>query len=130
MPFVPIAESTPLKSQPSQKTTVGTATSPIIKHNVAFSHSLSLPEHTPLSNEEEKLSTHLERRKLHHIQQKITIKYKTGDQPLVLQKVVASRKYTTLVKTPSKRKRAKILNKVRSYVAGPSETSADTQLAT
>ena len=42
---------------------------------------------------------------------------------------MAPRKYTTLVRTPTKRKRAKILNKVRSYVAGRSET-ADTQLAT
>ena len=130
VPFVPIAESTPLKSPIPQKTTVDTATSPIVKQDLTFSHSLSLPEHTPLSKEEEKLSTHLVRRKLHHDPQKNTIKCKTGGQPLVLQKVVAPRKYTTLVRTPTKRKRAKILSKVRSYVAGPSETSADTQLAT
>ena len=129
--FVPIAEPTPLKFPTPQKTTVDTATSLIIKQDLTFSHSRSLPEHTPLSKEEEeKLSTHLVRRKLHHDPQKNTIKCKTGGEPIVLQKVVIPRKFTTLFRTPSKRKRAQILNKVRSYVAGPSEKSADTQLAT
>ena len=127
--FVPIAEPTPLKFPTPQKTRVDTATSLITKQDLTFSHSRNLPEHTPLSKEEEeKLNTHLVRRKLHHDPQKNTIKCKTGGEPIVLQKV--PRKFTTLFRTPSKRKRAKILNKVRSYVAGPSEKSVDTQLAT
>ncbi|GFO40644.1 amine oxidase [Plakobranchus ocellatus] len=63
-PFIPIAESTPLKSSRTQKITVDTSTSPMFKHDKSFSHSLGLSENAPLSKEEEKLSTHLVRRKL------------------------------------------------------------------
>ncbi|GFO46704.1 amine oxidase [Plakobranchus ocellatus] len=129
-PFIPIAESTPLKSLRTQTVTVDTSTSPMFKHDKSFSQSLGLSENAPLSKEEEKLSTHLVRRKLNSDPGKQTLKCRTGGQPLVLQRVVAPRKHTTLVRTPTKRKRAKILNKVRSYVAGYSGESTDTQLAT
>ena len=66
-PMVPVAESTPFKSPMPRKTTVDTSTSPMIKHYTTFSHSLSLSRNTPLSKEE-KLSTHLVRRKLPTIQ--------------------------------------------------------------
>ncbi|GFO19325.1 nrag8 protein [Plakobranchus ocellatus] len=129
-PFIPIAESTPLKSSRTQKVTADTSTSPMFKHDKSFSQSLGLSENAPLSKEEEKLSTHLVRRKLNSDPGKQIIKCRTGGQPLVLQRVVAPRKHTTLVRTPTKRKRAKILHKVRSYVAGYSGESTDTQLAT
>ena len=67
-PMIPVAESTPLKSQMPRKTT------PMIKHYTTFSHSLSLSRNTPLSKEEEKLGTHLVRKKLHHDLDKQTIK--------------------------------------------------------
>ena len=54
---------------------------------------------------------------------------KTQDQPLVLQLVIAPRKHTTTVRTPTKRKRVRILDNVRSYVAGVSGSSTNTQLA-
>ena len=59
VPLIPIAESTPLKSLTPGDSTVDTYTSPIIKQDLTFSHSLSLPEHTPLSKAEEKFNTHL-----------------------------------------------------------------------
>ncbi|GFO34902.1 hypothetical protein PoB_006140700 [Plakobranchus ocellatus] len=107
IPLVPEAESTPLKPPRPHKSTIDTSTSPMIKHNITFSHSLSLSENTPLSKEEEKLSTHLIRRKLHSGPVKNRVKCKTG-QPLILQRVVAPRKQTLLVRTPTKRKRARI----------------------
>ncbi|GFO35309.1 hypothetical protein PoB_006181400 [Plakobranchus ocellatus] len=60
-----------------------------------------------------------------------TIKCKTKGQPLVLQRVIAARKATTAVRTPTKRKQACIVEHVRGAVAGPSNTkdAADTQLA-
>ena len=128
-PMIPVAESTPLKSPMPRKTTVDTSTSPMIKHYTTFSHSLSLSRNTPLSKEEEKLSTHLVRRKLHHDPDKQTIKCKTRGQPLVLTKTVAPRKHSTQVKTPTKRRRVGLVHGYRSFVAGPSKTSADTQLA-
>ncbi|GFO04481.1 amine oxidase [Plakobranchus ocellatus] len=63
-PFIPIAESAPLKSSRTQTVTVDTSTSPMFKHDKSFSQSLGLSENAPLSKEEEKLSTHLVRRKL------------------------------------------------------------------
>ncbi|GFO35929.1 hypothetical protein PoB_006243400 [Plakobranchus ocellatus] len=94
IPLVPEAESTPLKPQRPHKSTIDTSTSPMIKHNTIFSHSLSLSENTPLSKEEENLSTHLIRRKLHSGPDKNRVKCKAGGQPLILQKVVAPRKQT------------------------------------
>ena len=126
--MIPIAESTPLKSPMPRKTTVDTSTSPMIKHYTTFSHSLSLSSNTPLSKEEEKLSTHLVRRKLHHDPDKQTIKCKTRGQPLVLTKTVAPTKHSTQVNT-TKRRRVGLVHGYRSFVAGPSKTFADTQLA-
>ncbi|GFO01213.1 amine oxidase, partial [Plakobranchus ocellatus] len=130
IPLVPVAESTPLKPPRPHKSKIDTSTSPMIKYNTTFSHSLSLSENTPLSKEEEKFSTHLIRHKFHSGLDKNRVKCKTGGQPLILQRVVAPRKQSLLVRTPTKRKRDRILHNVRSYVAGTSETSADTQLAT
>ena len=48
---------------------------------------------------------------------KQVVRCKTKGQPLVLQRVIAPRKHTTTVRTPTKRKRARILDNVRSYVA-------------
>ena len=44
--------------------------------------------------------------------------------------MIAPRKHTTTVRTCTKRKRARILDNVRSYVAGVSGSSTHTQLAT
>ena len=124
-PMIPVAESTPLKSPMPRKTTVDTSTSPMIKHSTTLSHSLSVSRSTPLSKEEEKLSTQLVRKKLHHDPDKQTIKCKTRGQPLVLTKTVALRKHSTQVKTRTKR-RVGLVHGYRLFIAGPSKTSADT----
>ena len=115
-PMIPVAESTPLKSPMPRKTTVDTSTSPMIKHYTTFSHSLSLSRNTPLSKEEEKLSTHLVRRKLHHDPDKQTIQCKTRGQPLVLTKTDAPRKHSTQVKTPTKRRRVGLVHGYRPFI--------------
>ena len=127
IPITPIASSTPIKPSGSGK--IDSSTSPMIKSFSTFSHSLSLSVDHPLSKEEESLNTHLVRRKLHTGSLKKTIKCKTRGQPIVLQKVVAPRKATDLARTPTKRKRVKLVEDVRSTVAGTSKDSEDTQVA-
>ena len=60
--IIPIAESTPIK--PTQPQTQDSSTSPMIKNDTTFSQSLSVPSNTPLSAQEERLTTQLVRRKL------------------------------------------------------------------
>ncbi|GFS06253.1 hypothetical protein ElyMa_002960900 [Elysia marginata] len=127
VPTTPIAASTPIK--PPSKTTQDSSAPPMEKTLSTFSHSLSLPLDKPLSKEEENFNTHFIRRKLYTGPNKTTIKCKTRGQPIVLQKVTASRKDTTLAKTPTKRKRAKLVRHLRQAVARPSKDAEDTQLA-
>ena len=61
---VPVAKSIPTHSSNKQKITTDSSTSPMIKNYSTFSHSLSQSLQTPLTKEEEKLTTHLVRRKL------------------------------------------------------------------
>ena len=60
LPFLPVAESTPIKSTQTKNI----STSPMVKNEITFSQSLSLSQDTPLSKEEEHLTTHLVKRKL------------------------------------------------------------------
>ena len=124
-PLVPLAGSTPIK--PIQ--TKDSSTSPMMKNEITFSQSLSLSQDTPLSKHEEQLTTHLVRRKLNADPKKQTILCKTSGQPMSLQRVTIPRKNTQLVRTPTKRKRAKLLQSLRTSVAGGSCSSTDTQLA-
>ena len=101
----------------------------MIKSFSIFRHSLSLSADHPLLKEEETLNTHLVRRQLHTNSHKKTIKCKTREQPIVLQKIVAPRKATDLPKAPTNRKRAQLVEDVRSTVAGTSKDSEDTQVA-
>ncbi|GFO17883.1 nrag8 protein [Plakobranchus ocellatus] len=122
---VSVAESTPAK--PTQ--TKDTSTSPMIKNEITFSQSLSLSHDKALSKQEEQLTTHLVKRKLNSDPTKQTILCKTSGQPMPLQRVVIPRKNMQLVRTPTKRKRAKLLHLVRTFVAGDPCSSSDTQLA-
>ena len=58
--FLPVAESTLIKSTQTKDS----STSPMVKNEITFSQSLSLSQDTPLSKEEEHLTTHLVKRKL------------------------------------------------------------------
>ena len=60
LPFLPVAESTPIKSTQTKDS----STCPMMKNKITFSQSLSLSQDTPLSKEEEHLTTHLVKRKL------------------------------------------------------------------
>ena len=60
--IISIAESTRIK--PTQPQTQDSSTSPMIKRNITFSKSFSLLSDVPLSAQEERLTTHLIRRKL------------------------------------------------------------------
>ncbi|GFN85663.1 nrag8 protein [Plakobranchus ocellatus] len=126
-PLVPMASSTPRTIKALQ--TTDSSTSHMIKHITTFNHSLSLPVDEPLSKDEETLNTHLVRRKLYADPHKKTIKCKTKGQPILLQKVVAPRKHTSQVKTPTKKKRARIIENIRTSVAGTSKDAEDIQLA-
>ena len=125
LPFLPVAESTPIK----YTQTKDSSTSLMVKNEITFSQSLSLSQDTLLSKEEEHLTAHLVKRKLNTDPKKQTIFCKRSDQPMPLQRVVIPRKSTQSVRTPTKRKRAKLLDSLRTFVAGDSHSSADTQLA-
>ncbi|GFO08041.1 nrag8 protein [Plakobranchus ocellatus] len=126
-PLVPMASSTPRTIKAPQ--TTDSSTSPMIKHITTFNHSLSLPVDEPLSKDEETLNTHLVKRKLYADPHKKTIKCKTKGRPILLQKVVAPRKHTSQVKTPTQKKRARIIENIRTSVAGTSKDAEDIQLA-
>ena len=88
-----------------------------MKNEITFSQSLSLSQDTSLSKDEEQLNTHLVRRKLNADPEKQTILCKTSGQPMSLQRVTIPRKNTQLVRTSTKRKRAKLLQSLRTSVA-------------
>ncbi|GFO08040.1 amine oxidase [Plakobranchus ocellatus] len=121
-----MASSTPRTIKAPQ--TTDSSTLPMIKH-ITFNHSFSLPVDEPLSKDEETLNTHLVRRKLYADPHKKTIKCKTKGQSILLQKVVAPRKHTSQVKTPTPKKRARIIENIRTSVAGTSKDAEDIQLA-
>ena len=117
-------QNPPIKSIQTKDSTC--ATSPMMKNEITFSQSLSLSQDTPLSKDEEQLTTtHL----VDTDRKKQTILCKTSGQPMSLQRVTIPRKNTHLVRTPTERKRAKLLQLSRTSVAGGLCSSTDTQLA-
>ena len=121
-----LANSTPIKA--STKQTQDSSTSPMFKNEVTISRALNISQNIPLSPEEEKLATHLVRRKLNADPKKQIVSLKTKGQPITLHRVTKPRKETQIVKTPTKIKRAKLLHNVRSQIAGISCTSTETQI--
>ena len=103
-PLVQLEGSIPIKSIQTKDST----TSPMMKNEITFSQSLSLSPYTPLSKDEEQLTTILVRRKLNADPKKQSILCKTSGQPMSLQRVTIPRKNIHLVRTPTKRKRAKL----------------------
>ncbi|GFR94481.1 NRAG8 protein [Elysia marginata] len=120
--LVQVAESTPTKS----RQTKDSSASPMIEKEITFSWSLSLSPDTPLSKEEEQLLIQSVRRKLNTDPNKQREVCKTSGQPIILQKIINPRKTTQLVRTPTKRKRAKLLHSVRTSVARDPHCSTDT----
>lgn len=92
-------------------------------------HCIRKPESEPLTRKEERLFTCLAKRKLFLDSNKQTIKCVTGGQPIVFQRIIVPRKQTTSAKSPTKKKRARLINKVRTNIAG-STTASDIQRVT
>ncbi|GFO47401.1 3-ketodihydrosphingosine reductase [Plakobranchus ocellatus] len=118
--LVPLHSSTPL-------TMVDSNTSPMDKHYSNFlQETLNKRPNEPFTPIEEKLHTRFVKRKLYQNPQE-TITCKTGGQPIVLKKIVVPRKENKSVKTPTKKKQAKLVQKMRDQIAGPSKTLSDVQ---
>ncbi|GFO12722.1 nrag8 protein [Plakobranchus ocellatus] len=116
----------PLHSS-TQQTMVDSTTSPMDKHYSNFlQETLNKRPNEPFTPIEEKLHTRFVKRKLYQNPQE-TITCKTGGQPIVLKKIVDPSKKSKSVKTPTKKKRAKLVQKMREQIAGPSKTSSDVQ---
>ena len=127
-PPSPIAFSTPSKRL--RMSTVNVVTSPMTKHFHTIEHSLNKSLEEPLTKIEQQLLTHLIKRKLNtEDKHKNVIKCKTKGQPLAFQKITLSRKDSSTVRTPTKRRRAKQLEKTRSLVAGTSREAEEKQIA-
>ena len=75
-----------------------------------------------LSREEEKLFTWLAKRKLYNSKERSILKCKTGGQPIIFHRVPTARKSAD-VKSPLKKRRAKVVEKVcRQMTGGDEET--------
>ena len=75
-----------------------------------------------LSREEEKLFTWLAKRKLYNSKDRSILKCKTGGQPIIFHRVPTARKSAD-VKSPLKKRRAKVVEKVcRQMTGGDEET--------
>ncbi|GFO47403.1 amine oxidase [Plakobranchus ocellatus] len=115
--LVPLHSSTP-------HTMVDSTTSPMDKHYSNFlQETLNKRPNEPFTPIEEKLHTRFVKRKLYQNPQE-TITCKTGGQPIVLKKIVVPRKENKSVKTPTKKKQAKLVQKMREQIAGMSIESA------
>ncbi|GFN76314.1 hypothetical protein PoB_000282000 [Plakobranchus ocellatus] len=102
-PLVSMASSTPRTIKAPQTKDSSTLPS-MIKHTTTPNHSLSLTEDEPLLKDEETLNTHTWQGENCADPHKKTIKCKTKGQPILLHKVVAPRKHTSQIKTPTKKK--------------------------
>ena len=145
---LPLATSTPVRpSIPSMKdastspafmqTHQDSTTSPlfraalVVDETDTLSHTLNKPLDAPLDMREEKASTRFLKRKLFSSKAAGNIvKFKTGGQPIALQKIVLPRKDSSDVISPIKKRRANLINNTRSTVAGPSTSAADVQFST
>ena len=108
---------------------VDVATSPLDKNHITLLQSLQRSCCEPLSPIEEKLHTHFVRRKLYKNPEE-TIRCKTNGQPIILKKIIKPRKDSIAARTPTKRRRAKMINLIRGQVAGGSKPANDRQHVT
>ncbi|KAL8570149.1 hypothetical protein ACOMHN_030946 [Nucella lapillus] len=84
----------------------------------------------PLTDIEEEYFTRMVRIKLSEASDKMTVRCKTGGQPIILQKIVKARKASTQARTPLRKKRAKTMNKIRLNISGNTEEDAAKQQST
>lgn len=84
----------------------------------------------PLTQREEAYFTKMVRIKLSEASDKMTVRCKTRGQPIILQKVTKPRKTSTQARTPLRKKRAKVINKIRLNISGNTEQDAAKQQGT
>ena len=84
---------------------------------------LDKPINTPLTNIEERVLTSTFKRKLYQTQNDI-IQLRTGGQPLSVQRLIRARKRSSIIHSPLKRKRARLLDRGRKYLSGEDCTAA------
>ena len=109
---------TPIK----QRSFVTSETSPVFKKYLNISDSLSSSISDPLSPIEEKLLTHLNKRKIH--QEGKFIRCKTGGQPIFLQIVSKPRKDITDVSAVTKRRKCIELEEHRNQSVGSNNVTS------
>ena len=73
----------------------------------------------PLSKDEENVHTHLTKCKLNFALDKTTIRCKTRGQPILMKRLTKPRRASENAKSPLRRRRAQVVAKIRSLVAGP-----------
>ena len=73
-----------------------------------------------MTAEEEKYLTKLNRIKSAGSDDKLTVRCKTGGQPLLFRKIIKPRKQSSVAPSPLKKTRANQLNKTRMTVSGDS----------
>ena len=113
-----VARTTEMQTPPFERfTAVDVATSPFEKQNtVRPIEQIS----TPLTAEEEKYLTELNRIKSADSDDKMTVRCKTGGQPLLFRRIIKPRKKSSVAPSPLKKTRANQLNKTRMTVSGDS----------
>ena len=127
-----IMNSTPTHAGNTQRTEIETQTSTILQvARTPISSNMSSNEHPSiletlhrsisslLSKDEEKVHTHLTKRKLNFASDKAAIRCKTRGQPILMKRLTKPRKASENAKSPLKRRRAKEVAKICSLVAGP-----------
>ena len=116
--------TSPLKTPSKNKTFTVSSASPLLKGNLLSMHEMTKKHtmHKPLTYEEEKLVTHLIKKKINTSEDGNTVRLMMKGQPLVLQKLVVARKPSSKVNSPLRRKRAKQLEKTRQLVSKKTES--------
>ena len=91
-----------------------------------FNKTVSKSITSPLNKDEERLHTHLTKRKLNFAKENIKA-CKTGGQPLLLKRIVKPRKESANVLSPLKRRIARQIASYRVAIAGKSKDSHSAQ---
>lgn len=112
--------STPIQVTNSNTTCMEVQTSPVLqdKSDSSFAHTLQRSLMSPLSVTEERIHTHMTKRKLNFSKDKTLIACKTGGQPILFWKVTKAKKMSEFAKSPLKLKRARDMSSVRTLISG------------
>ena len=106
--------SNTMQTSPITPDVTDATTSPFVKETLRQVHELS----APLSKDEEAYLTKLNRIKMNQSSDKVTIRCKTGGQPLVFKKITQPRKPSTQATSPLKKKRVKFMDRLRMNLSG------------